>query len=194
MLIAAYCIGFLLAGYETTANTLAFTAYLLATNPEVQDKLCDKIDLYLQQNPSRGAICDMVLQESLRLYPPGFRAFRHASRNVKVKDDLVIPKGMSLVIPIIALHHSKVFWENPEEFRPERFTPEEKSKRPQLCHIPFGWGPRNCIGMRFALMEAKMALVTILKDYKFVQTPDTEVAFVPLMMRHLSNELLKQII
>ena len=113
-----------------------------------------------------------------------------------MKDDLVIPKGMRVVIPIIALHHSKIFWENPEEFRPERcvirhptiplppsilvflfisFTPEEKSKRPQLCHMPFGWGPRNCIGMRFALMEAKMALVTILKDYKFVQTPDTEV-------------------
>ena len=105
---------------------------------------------------------------------------------------------MKVLIPIIILHHSKAYWEDPEVFKPERylcfhlvglfdpfsylfllhfcsFTPEEKIKRPQLCHMPFGWGPRNCIGMRFALMEAKMALAAILKDYKFVQTADTEV-------------------
>ena len=58
---------------------------------------------------------------------------------------------------------------------PSRFTPEERAKRPQMCHMPFGWGPRNCIGMRFALMEAKMALIDILRKYKFVQAPDTEV-------------------
>ena len=58
-----------------------------------------------------------------------------------------------------------------------RFTPEEKAKRPALCHMPFGWGPRNCIGMRFALMEAKMALIEILKKYTFVQAPETEVSF-----------------
>ena len=57
-----------------------------------------------------------------------------------------------------------------------RFTPEEKAKRPALCHIPFGWGPRNCIGMRFALMEVKMALIEILQKYKFVRTPETEVS------------------
>ena len=57
-----------------------------------------------------------------------------------------------------------------------RFTPEEKVKRPALCHIPFGWGPRNCIGMRFALMEVKMALIEILKKYSFVQAPETEVS------------------
>ena len=57
-----------------------------------------------------------------------------------------------------------------------RFTPEEKAKRPALCHMPFGWGPRNCIGMRFALMEAKMALIEILKKYTFVQAPETEVS------------------
>ena len=57
-----------------------------------------------------------------------------------------------------------------------RFTPEEKAKRPALCHIPFGWGPRNCVGMRFALMEVKMALIEILQKYKFVRTPETEVS------------------
>ena len=59
-----------------------------------------------------------------------------------------------------------------------RFRPEEKEKRPQLCHMPFGWGPRNCIGMRFALLEAKMALIYILRKYTFVQAPDTEVRVV----------------
>eukprot|EP00731_Ephydatia_muelleri_P012083 Em0006g977a len=180
--IVVYCITFLLAGYETTANALAFTAYLLATNPNVQDKLCSEIDLYFQEHPDASPsdvshevqYLDMALQETLRLYPPGARTFRHASKTIKV-NDLVIPEGMRVLVPIIILHHSKAFWEDPEVFRPERFTPEEKIKRPQLCHMPFGWGPRNCIGMRFALMEAKMALAAILKEYKFVQTPDTEI-------------------
>ena len=124
------------------------------------------------------------------------RIFRHASEDITV-NGIMIPKGLRVLIPIIVLHHSKEFWENPEVFRPERymshiskaclctfsfdctpfsFTFEEKMKHPQLCHMPFGWGPRNCIGMRFALMEARMALAAILKDYKFVQTPDTEVS------------------
>ena len=66
------------------------------------------------------------------------------------------------------------------------FTSEEKEKRPQLCHLPFGFGPRNCIGMRFALMEAKMVLISILKKYKFICGPKTEVSYVNLIIMHLS--------
>ena len=70
-----------------------------------------------------------------------------------------------------------------------RFRPEEKEKRPQLCHMPFGWDPRNCIGMRFALLEAKMALIYILRKYTFVQAPDTEVRFPDNLFMHIYCKL-----
>ncbi|KAL5491836.1 hypothetical protein EMCRGX_G017201 [Ephydatia muelleri] len=136
--LITHCITFLIAGYETTSSCLAYTSYLLAINPDVQEKLCQELDNYFKDHSiSKGAYeathdieyLDMVVQESLRIFPPA-----------------------SLV-----------------------FAAEEKEKRPQLCHLPFGWGPRNCIGMRFALMEIKMALISILQKYKFVQASETEV-------------------
>ena len=117
---------------------------------------------------------------------------RLAEKTVKI-NGVTIPKGVTVQFPIYLMHYNPEFWPEPEAFDPERyclppsslvrplsfplflrFTPEEKAKRPALCHIPFGWGPRNCIGMRFALMEAKMALIEILKKYSFVRAPDTE--------------------
>ena len=116
-------------------------------------------------------------------------------------DGVTILKGSHLVIPIYVLHHSPEYWEEPDQFRPERFAsklvsfsilsyslslfypiilrfhPDEKAKRHPLAHMPFGLGPRNCVGMRFALMEAKMALLTILRRFKFERSPDTEVQY-----------------
>ena len=107
---------------------------------------------------------------------------------------LDIPKGTAVIVPVMSIHQDPKIWEDPMNFRPERyklqkvniisimivthydrFSVEEKEKRPQLCHLPFGWGPRNCIGMRFALMEIKMALISILQKYKFMQALETEV-------------------
>ena len=107
---------------------------------------------------------------------------------------LDIPKGTAVIVPVMSIHQDPKIWEDPMNFRPERyklqkvniisimivthynrFSVEEKEKRSQLCHLPFGWGPRNCIGMRFALMEVKMALISILQKYKFVQALETEV-------------------
>ncbi|XP_019850490.1 PREDICTED: cytochrome P450 3A19-like [Amphimedon queenslandica] len=79
------------------------------------------------------------------------------------------------MIPIQVLHQSVEHWEQPELFRPERFSPDEKESRHPMCYMPFGAGPRNCIGMRFALMEAKMCLMNLLKKYKFERAPDTQV-------------------
>eukprot|EP00731_Ephydatia_muelleri_P014507 Em0008g227a len=86
-----------------------------------------------------------------------------------------IPKGTAVIVPVMSIHQDPKIWEDPMNFRPERFSVEEKEKRPQLCHLPFGWGPHNCIGMRFALMEVKMALISILQKYKFMQALETEV-------------------
>jgi len=88
---------------------------------------------------------------------------------------LTIPEGTKVVIPVNLIHHLPVHWNDPEQFRPERFTSMEKTRQPNFCHMPFGEGPRNCIGMRFALMEVKMMLVAILRKYKFEKAPETQV-------------------
>ena len=106
---------------------------------------------------------------------------------------LNIQKGSAVLVPVMSIHHDKKIWGDPENFRPERysvptlftieiylctysFSAEEKEIRPQLCHMPFGWGPRNCIGMRFALMEIKMTLISVLQKYKFAKALETEVS------------------
>ena len=125
-----------------------------------------------------------------------YRTSRLAQKTIEI-NGVTIPKGTTIQLPIHLIQHNPEYWPEPEKFDPQRycslssflswsslhhslpsscrFTPEEKAKRPALCHIPFGWGPRNCIGMKFALMEVKMALIEILKKYSFVRTPETEV-------------------
>ncbi|XP_064394654.1 cytochrome P450 3A24-like [Halichondria panicea] len=180
--IVGLCTGFFLAGYETTANTLSYTAYLLALHPEVQEKLQRDIDSYMEDNPDAGlyeasqeiTYLDLVVQESLRLYPPAPMILRLCNKTITI-NDLTIPKGVSVAVPIAHLHKDPQYWEEPDKFIPERFTSEEKAKRPQLCYMPFGHGPRNCIGMRFAMLEAKLALIEVLRKFSFVRAPDTEV-------------------
>jgi cytochrome P450 len=180
--IVGLCVDFLLAGYETTSNCLAFTAYLLALNTDIQDKLCQIIEDYYQENEDATLYdashdiqyLDWVISESLRMYPPAARTARYCSETCNI-NGVIIPEDMIVIVPIKSLHYSSEYWDEPDVFRPERFSPEEKEKRHPLCYMPFGWGPRNCIGMRFALMEAKMALVSMLRKYKFQVAPDTEI-------------------
>ncbi|XP_065882305.1 cytochrome P450 3A24-like [Dysidea avara] len=177
----------LLAGYETTSNALGYTAYLLALNPAIQDKLTREIHDYYGANPDASLYdaaenidyVTMVLSESLRLFPPAPRTNRECNQTCVVSDNLVILKGVDVNIPIFLLHRNPNYWLNPEKFDPERFRPGEPSY-PPFAYLPFGEGPRNCIGKRLALLEAKMALVSIIKDFHFKRTTDTEI---PLDLR-----------
>ncbi|KAJ8304353.1 hypothetical protein KUTeg_017936 [Tegillarca granosa] len=108
------------------------------------------------------------------MYPPNTRSNREAVENVTIKG-YTIPKGAEVTVPIYALHYNPEFWEEPEKFNPERFLPKEKEKRHPYCYLPFGHGPRNCIGMRFAQLETKMALVNILQNFRVRRTSETEV-------------------
>ncbi|GAV08409.1 hypothetical protein RvY_18101 [Ramazzottius varieornatus] len=164
---------FLLAGFETTANCLGFTAYLLAKYPEIQQRLYEEIvELFGHtekvdyEQAQKAAYLEMVIEESLRLFPP-VTSFvtRVASETVNVNGQIV-PEGTGIEVPVWYLQHDPAVWDQPYEFVPERFSEENKPSINPMSYMPFGAGPRNCIGMRFALLEVKIAFIRILKRYR----------------------------
>uniref|UniRef100_A0A3Q3EKN4 unspecific monooxygenase n=1 Tax=Labrus bergylta TaxID=56723 RepID=A0A3Q3EKN4_9LABR len=176
---------FVFAGYETSATTLTFLAYTLAQNPAVMKRLQEEIDVTF---PDMGPVqyealmqmeyLDSVVNECLRLYPPAARLERVAKEKVKI-NGITIPKDMLVMVPVYALHHDPELWPEPKEFRPDRFSKENKQNIRPYTYLPFGAGPRNCIGMRFALLMVKLALVEVLQNYSFSVCDETEI---PLKM------------
>ncbi|CAH1774988.1 unnamed protein product [Owenia fusiformis] len=182
---------FLLAGYETTSTALAYTSYRLALNPDVQQKLQVEIDEYFPDDddmcPTYNSVqklpyLDMVFSEVLRLHsiaPPIIA--RRCTKACTVKG-VDIPEGVMVMADSVGLHMDKKYWgpEDPAIFSPDRFLPENKAKRDPIAWMPFGHGPRNCVGMRFALMEAKFALTRLLKKYTIHKTDELQI---PLQIR-----------
>ncbi|KAM9101386.1 cytochrome P450 3A24 [Sarcophilus harrisii] len=181
MEIAAQAVTFLFAGYETTSTTLGFIAYNLATHPEIQKKLHEEIDRTL---PNKAALTydiifqmeylDMVVNETLRLFPLGGRIERICGKTAEI-NGLTIPKGTIMMIPVYVLHHDPEYWPEPEEFRPERFDREGRKSIDPYIFLPFGAGPRNCIGMRFALLTMKTALVMLLQNFTLEPCKETPI-------------------
>lgn len=171
--IRANAATFLLAGFETTSTALVFTTYLLAKFQDVQDKLRNEV---LQTLEEHGAFnydvifgmkyLEKVFCESLRYYPPvvGFTT-RTAGGDYQY-GKLRIPSGVAVVVPTYQLHHDPELWAEPEKFDPERFSPENRAKMDPMAFQPFGSGPRNCVGMRFAQLEAKLTLAKMVAKYK----------------------------
>ncbi|XP_046896676.1 cytochrome P450 3A40-like isoform X2 [Hypomesus transpacificus] len=172
---------FIFAGYETSSSTLCFLAYNLAINPDIQTALQEEID---QTFPNKAELTyesimqmeylDMVLNESQRLFPIANRVERMAKKTVEL-NGVTIPKGTAIMIPVYTLHRDPALWPDPEVFKPERFSKENKDDFDPYTYLPFGAGPRNCIGMRFALLLMKLAVVEILRDFTFVTCKETEV-------------------
>ena len=173
----------ILGSYDTTSNALSYTAYLLALNPTIQDRLVREINEYYDVNPDSSLYdaaenidyVTMVLYESLRIYPPAHRTFRECTQTCAVSDELIIEKGVYINIPIFFLHRNPEYWPNPEKFDPERFDPKNEQAYPKCAYLPFGEGPRNCAGKRMALLVAKMALLAIMRDLQFKRTANTDV-------------------
>ncbi|XP_022256482.1 cytochrome P450 3A29-like isoform X1 [Limulus polyphemus] len=172
----------LLAGYETTSTALGFTTHLLVKHPEVQEKIRQEVDQLMAEEGEtldyakvhKLQYLDQVLSESLRFYPPIYLFVnRQASKDIQY-GSLRIPKGMTVQVPVYHLHHDPNLWPNPEKFDPDRFSPQNRQKNNPLAWQPFGQGPRNCIGMRFAQMEAKLALAQILHKYRLEPNEMTE--------------------
>ncbi|NXJ08734.1 C340 protein, partial [Odontophorus gujanensis] len=182
--ILAQALIFVFAGYETTSSTLSYISYHLAIHPDVQKRLQDEIDANLpnKATPTYDAVMqmeylDMVVNETLRLYPPGGRIERVCKKTVEY-NGMTIPEGMVVMIPAYVLHRDPEYWPKPEEFRPERFSKENKKNIDPYTFLPFGAGPRNCIGMRFALLIMKVALVVLLQNFSFKPCKDTPIPLV----------------
>nr|ARO89867.1 cytochrome P450 Cyp3a24 [Andrias davidianus] len=179
--IMAQSIIFILAGYETTSTALSFLAYCLATHPDVQQRLQEEIDKHLpnKATPTYDALMqmeyfDMVVNETLRMYPPAGRLERVCKNTIEINGQ-TIPEGMVTMIPIHVLHRDPEYWPEPEEFNPERFSKENKETQDPYSFLPFGTGPRNCIGMRFALLNMKVAITVLLQHFTFQTCSETPI-------------------
>ena len=180
--IVGQCVIFLLAGYETSSNTLGNIIYQLALNQEVQDELRQDIMQALKTNPGSKLYdiahnieyMDCVINEALRLNPPVAQLNRECTEDYEW-NGIRIPAGLEVIIPIYSIHRDPDVWPDPEKFDPERFRGPAKDTRSPYHFMPFGSGPRVCIGMRFALMEIKITLVKFLMKYKVVRSPETQV-------------------
>jgi cytochrome P450 len=177
---------FVAAGHETAQNTLAWTFYLLAKNPSVQEKLLAELQTVLAGRiPTLDDLPNLpylegVINESWRFYPPAWRQARQAVNDFEL-DGYHIPAGTIVVLSQWVLHNLPDVWGDPENFRPERWDPQRGQKPPQGAFFPFGLGSRICIGMPFAQLEAKLLLATILQHYTPQLTPQTRVVFQPLV-------------
>ncbi|ESO10628.1 hypothetical protein HELRODRAFT_72659, partial [Helobdella robusta] len=180
--LLAQCLLFFLVGFETTSTALSYFGYNMACNSEAQEKLFEEVSENIgDKEPTYDSIrqltyLDMCLNETLRMFPFGTRTDREALQDVTI-NGLFIPKGMVVGIPIYALQNDPEHWHDPHLFNPERFSPtnwDPKTSDP-LRFMPFGAGPRKCVGMRLAKMEVKMAVVHMIRNFRFVASEETDV-------------------
>jgi cytochrome P450 len=161
-----------LAGHETTANALSWTWWLLAQNPEAEDKLHAELDSLLGgRAPTLDDVpklkyTEQVLAESLRLYPPAWGTARVAMEDHEI-GGYHIPKGAGVSLTQWTMHRDPRWFTDPEIFRPERWEDGLAKRLPRFAYFPFGGGPRQCIGNTFALMETTLVLATIAQKFRF---------------------------
>jgi cytochrome P450 len=165
------------AGHETTASALNWTWYLLSQHPEVEARLHAELDAAAElAAPSLAEMealryTGQVINEALRLYPPGWVLSRRAIE----ADELggyEIPPGTNVLLPLYLLHRHPRFWKDPELFWPERFAPEHEAERPRFAYMPFAAGPRHCIGETFAVYEMLVHLYKVARRYRLSYVPD----------------------
>jgi len=181
-----------LAGHETTASALSWTWMLLAQNPQVEQKLHHELDTVLNgRTPSLEDLPNLpytnhVLTESMRLYPPAWAMARLAVEDHCV-GDYPVPKGTGVTAITWVVHRDPRWYDDPERFLPERWEGDLLKRIPRFAYFPFGYGPRQCIGNAFAMMEAQLVLATIAQQFRFTLAPGRSIvplASITLRPRH----------
>jgi cytochrome P450 len=166
----------LVAGHETSSNALSWLLYLLSSRPDCLAKVRQEFDTVLGDAPlSFGDVMKLefttqVIQEALRLYPPFWMIDREAVADDQV-GDVVIPQGSTVIVFVHGVHHASRHWESPESFDPERFIKANDKLRTPFTHIPFGGGPRGCIGGNYAMLQILMILSDVLRRYDLETVP-----------------------
>lgn len=164
---------FLLAGHETTAKALMWTLYVLSRAPQWQEMVRDEINAVCGTRPivaedlDKLDITSRVLKEAMRLYPPVPVITRVNAVDVELGGEPLISPTL-IVMPIYAIHRHETLWDDPGRFDPDRFLPEREAQYPRTQFMPFGYGPRVCIGAAFAMMEAKALLATFVRSARFI--------------------------
>jgi len=163
---------FLLAGYQTTSSALAYTTHLFSIHPDIQEKVYQEVmdnigmeDDITYENVNSLTYMELVINESLRMYPPLPLLVSRECKETTVINGTTIPVNAVVDVPVWSIHHDPNLWPDPEIFDPLRHTQEEKSKRHPMAFLPFGVGPRNCIGARFAYLEMKIALAKFVRKF-----------------------------
>jgi cytochrome P450 len=175
-----------LAGYETVANALSWTWYLLSQNPECERRFHEEIDRELRGHPPqfddipRLRYVEMVFAESMRLYPPAWAMGRRARQDFHL-GKYFLPAKTTVLISQFITHRDARFFPDPLRFEPERFTPEVKARRLKFSYLPFGAGARQCIGESFAWMEGVLLLATLAQKWKLKLVPGHPVEPEPLI-------------
>jgi cytochrome P450 len=168
------------AGHETTANALVWTWYALSQHPDIEARLHEELDTVLggraptlEDLPSLK-YTEMVLKEAMRLYPPAWGTTREPVEDVTL-GGYTVKKGETVFVNIYGVHMDPQYFPDPERFDPERFSPEAEKSIPKYAYLPFGGGPRVCIGNAFAMMEAKLILATMGQRFSLRVAPGQQV-------------------
>ena len=183
------CVTLFTAGHETTAAALAWTWHLLCEHSQIYQKLQQEIDQELQghlptfEDLPRLPYCLQVFKETMRLYPPASGILRESLHDTLI-GDYRVPKGATIVISPYTLHRRADTFPEPESFQPERFEPSREKLLPRSAYIPFGAGPRICIGNHFALMEGQLLIAAITQHCTFRLVPGQQI--VPDVVHHLA--------
>src|SRR6202140_1668543 len=186
-LILSESMQLLVAGHETSSNALSWLLYLLSSRPDCLERLRQEFDSVLGEAPlsysdvPKFEFAAQVIQEALRLYPPFWMVDRMALSDDRA-GDLDIPRGSTVIVFIYGAHHSPQYWENPESFDPERFTKANEKRKSPFAYLPFGAGPRGCIGGNYATLQILMILSVLLRKYDLRLAPGQTIEARPLVI------------
>ena len=182
----------LVAGHETSSNGLSWMLYLLSRHPEYVDEIRREYDRVIGDSSMQYAdvpkleFTNQVVDEALRLYPPFWMVDRVAMADDQIQD-LSIPQGATIIVFIYGAHHSPKYWDQPESFLPDRFRKENKKNHAPFTYLPFGAGPRGCIGGNYAMLQMLIILGAILRRYDFELAPDQAVSARPMIILRPRN-------